>query len=72
MDTRFAITEYPNAAALTAQLDALIKKPIYSISRAALKEYEEEYSERAYRQDHEYPDYEERTGGRYGYRRRMR
>ena len=24
MDTRFAITEYPNAAALTAQLDALI------------------------------------------------
>lgn len=25
MDTRFAITEYPNAAALTAQLDALIK-----------------------------------------------
>ena len=36
MDTRFAITEYPNAAALTAQLDALIKKPIYSINRAAL------------------------------------
>ena len=43
MDTRFAITEYPNAAALTAQLDALIKKPIYSINRAALKEYEDEY-----------------------------
>ena len=43
MDTRFAITEYPNAAALTAQLDALIKKPIYSINREALKEYEEEY-----------------------------
>ena len=36
MDTRFAITEYPDAAAITAQLDALIKKPIYSINRAAL------------------------------------
>lgn len=43
MDTRFAITEYPDAAVLTAQLDALIKKPIYSISRTALKEYEDEY-----------------------------
>ena len=26
MDTRFAITEYPDAAILTSQLDALIKK----------------------------------------------
>lgn len=25
MDTRFAITEYPDAAVLTAELDALIK-----------------------------------------------
>ena len=32
MDTRFAITEYPDAAVLTAELDALIKKPIYSKS----------------------------------------
>ena len=32
MDTRFAITEYPDAAVLTAELDALIKKPIYSIN----------------------------------------
>ena len=46
MDTRFAITEYPDAAAITAQLDALIKKPIYSINRAALKRYEEEYFEK--------------------------
>lgn len=46
MDTRFAITEYPDAAAITAQLDALIKKPIYSINRAALKKYEEEYFEK--------------------------
>lgn len=37
MDTRFAITEYPDAAVLTAELDALIKKPIYSINRTALK-----------------------------------
>ena len=43
MDTRFAITEYPDATVLNAELDALIKKPIYSISRSALKEYEEEY-----------------------------
>ena len=46
MDTRFAITEYPDAAVLTAQLDALIKKPIYSINRTALKKYEEEYFEK--------------------------
>ena len=43
MDTRFAISEYLDAAQVTAQLDALIKKPIYSISPAALKKYEEEY-----------------------------
>ena len=46
MDTRFAITEYPDAAVLTAELDALIKKPIYSINRTALKKYEEEYFEK--------------------------
>ena len=36
------------------------------------KEYDEEYSERAYRHDHEDPEYDERFSGRYGYRRRMR
>lgn len=36
------------------------------------KEYDEEYSERAYRHDHDDLDYEDRVGGRYGYRRRMR
>ena len=46
MDTRFAISEYLDAAQVTAQLDALIKKPIYSISPAALKKYEEEYFEK--------------------------
>lgn len=43
MDTRFAITEYHDAAAVTAQLDALIKKPIYSIKRDVLADYVENY-----------------------------
>ncbi len=43
MDTRFAIGEYPDAAAVTKQLDELIKKPIYSIKPDVLKNYEEEY-----------------------------
>ena len=38
MDTRFAISEYPDAAALNAKLNALIEKPIYSINRDALKD----------------------------------
>ncbi len=43
MDTRFAITNYPNAELLTAQLDLLIKKPVYSINRQALQNYVDEY-----------------------------
>lgn len=43
MDTRFAISEYPDAAKVSKQLDELIRKPIYSISPEALKNYEEEY-----------------------------
>lgn len=43
MDTRFAIGEYPDAAAVTKQLDELIKKPIYSIKPDVLKNYEDEY-----------------------------
>ena len=46
MDTRFAISEYPDAAALNAQLNALIKKPIYSINRDALKDYVDNYFEK--------------------------
>jgi len=46
MDTRFAISEYPDALAINAELDALIKKPIYSINRDALAKYEEEYFEK--------------------------
>ncbi len=43
MDTRFAISEYPDAAAITKQLDELISKPIYSITPAALAAYEQDY-----------------------------
>jgi glutamate-1-semialdehyde 2,1-aminomutase len=43
MDTRFAISEYPDAGEITRQLDALIKKPIYSIRPEALAAYEKDY-----------------------------
>lgn len=43
MDTRFSITNYPNAEEITKQLDELIAKPITSISPEALASYEEEY-----------------------------
>ncbi|HBL40802.1 MAG TPA: aspartate aminotransferase family protein, partial [Ruminococcaceae bacterium] len=43
MDERYAITNYNDAAAVTKQLDELIKKPIYSINKESLKKYEEEY-----------------------------
>ena len=43
MDNRFAISEYHDAAAVTRQLDELIKKPIYSIKPDVLQKYEDEY-----------------------------
>jgi glutamate-1-semialdehyde 2,1-aminomutase len=43
MDTRYGISEYPDAKEVTARLDALIKKPVYSIRPDALKAYEENY-----------------------------
>ena len=43
MAEKFAITKYLDADAVTKQLDALIKKPIYSVKPEALKKYEEEY-----------------------------
>jgi glutamate-1-semialdehyde 2,1-aminomutase len=43
MERKFAIAEYHDAAAVTRQLDELISKPIYTITTAALKKYEEEY-----------------------------
>lgn len=36
------------------------------------KEYEDEYSEKAYRHEHDDHDYDGEFHGRYGYRRRMR
>ncbi|MDR2646825.1 MAG: aminotransferase class III-fold pyridoxal phosphate-dependent enzyme [Oscillospiraceae bacterium] len=43
MDTRFAITEYLDAQAVTKELDELIKKPIYSVRPAVLERYKAEY-----------------------------
>ncbi len=43
MDTRFAISNYPDARAIDEQLNQLIKKPIHSISPEALADYEENY-----------------------------
>lgn len=45
MDTRFAITEYPDAQKVTRELDALIQKPVYGISKEALADYEKNYYE---------------------------
>jgi glutamate-1-semialdehyde 2,1-aminomutase len=43
MESNFAISEYPDAAEISGQLDELIKKPIYTITPDALKAYEEKY-----------------------------
>lgn len=43
MESKYAIKEYHDAAKITAELDELIKKPIYSVSPEALKQYEEDY-----------------------------
>jgi len=43
MNEQFAISEYPDAAAVTRQLDELIKKPIYTIKPEALQHYLDHY-----------------------------
>lgn len=43
MDTRFAISEYDDAKKINSELDALIKKPIYTVKDDVLKQYEENY-----------------------------
>ncbi|MFZ5642692.1 MAG: aspartate aminotransferase family protein [Bacillota bacterium] len=43
MDTRFAISEYPDTGMIIRQLDELIKKPIYTIKPEALKTYLKDY-----------------------------
>ena len=46
MNGIFSISEYPDVKKITAQLDALIKQPIWSIRPDALKKYETEYFEK--------------------------
>lgn len=46
MDTRYAISNYPDAKEINEQLNALIEKPICSISPDALATYEKEYFEK--------------------------
>lgn len=46
MESHSAISNYPDAGQITAQLDELIKKPIYSITPEALKAYEQDYYEK--------------------------
>lgn len=43
MDTRFSISQYPDARAIDAKLNELIKMPIYTITPEALADYEENY-----------------------------
>ena len=43
MDTRFAISNYPDAREINSKLDELIKKPIYTITPDALEDYVENY-----------------------------
>lgn len=53
MERNFALAQYHDAAAVTRQLDELISKPIYTITAAALKKYEEEYYEKKCRRSKE-------------------
>ena len=46
MDTRFAISDYVDAKAVTEKLDNLIRQPIYSITPEALAAYEKDYFEK--------------------------
>lgn len=43
MDTRFSISQYPNAREIDEKLNKLIKMPIHSISPEALADYEKNY-----------------------------
>ena len=45
MNKKFSITNYPDVKKITAQLDALIKQPIWTVREEALKRYENEYFE---------------------------
>ena len=43
MDTRFAISQYPDTDRINQELNQLIKSPIYSIKPEVLAQYESEY-----------------------------
>ncbi|MDD6021819.1 MAG: aspartate aminotransferase family protein [Acutalibacteraceae bacterium] len=43
MDTRFSISQYPDARAINEKLNELIKMPIYTVTPEALADYEENY-----------------------------
>lgn len=45
MNQKFSIGTYPDAGEIDRQLDELIKKPIYSVKKEALQEYEQNYYE---------------------------
>lgn len=45
MDTRFSISQYPDARKIDAKLNELIKMPIHTISPEALADYEKNYFE---------------------------
>lgn len=45
MDTRFSISQYPDARAIDEKLNKLIKMPIHTISPEALADYEKNYFE---------------------------
>ena len=42
MDTRFAISQYPDTDRINQELNQLIKSPIYSIKPEVLAQYESE------------------------------
>ena len=46
MENKFAISNYPDAAAVNRELDALIAKPMYSVKADALKRYVDDYYEK--------------------------
>ncbi len=43
METRYAISEYPNVKEVIKQLDELIEKPIHTVKEDVLKAYERDY-----------------------------
>lgn len=53
MEDRYAISEYPDAADITRQLDELIRKPVYTIKPEILKDYIDNYYDKKCRRSKE-------------------